>query len=293
MKSHSAPLVISGIGEIADRYEGIILDLWGVVHNGVQALPGAIDAMRRLNSANSRIALLSNAPRRVADVADRLTEMNIAPDQYDAIMSSGEEVWCHLSERTDPWYRSLGRRCLHIGAERDRGMFVGLDLVFTEDPADAEFVLNTGTFDDGDSVEAYDHLLQDLQLRGLPMICANPDLVVMRADEMQICAGTLAERYEALGGSVRWHGKPDPSVYLACLAKLEIIDRSAILVVGDSFRTDICGANRTGLDSLFVAGGIHAADLCRAGGAPDMARITQAAAAASAQPDFVGASFAW
>lgn len=293
MNSQYAPLVIEGVGEIADRYDGIILDLWGVVHNGVEALPGAVDAMRRLHAANKRIALLSNAPRRAAAVADRLTEMNIAPNKYDAVMSSGEEVWCHLSERTDPWYRTLGRRCLHIGAERDKGMFDGLDLLVTGEPTDAEFVLNTGTYDDGDSVAAYDRLLEDLQLRGLPMICANPDLVVMRADERQICAGALAERYESLGGSVRWHGKPDPSVYLACLAKLELTNRSRVLAVGDSFRTDICGANRTGLDSLFIAGGIHAADLCAAGGAPDLTRVTQSAAAASARPDFVSAAFAW
>ncbi len=293
MSTRSAPVVINGIGEIADRYDGIVLDLWGVVHNGVEALPGAVEAMQRLHAANNRIALLSNAPRRAAAVADRLTEMNIAPDRYDAIMSSGEEVWCHLSERTDPWYRTLGRCCLHIGAERDKGMFEGLDLVLTEEPADAEFVLNTGTFDDGDSVDSYDRLLRDLQARGLPMICANPDLVVVRGDDMQICAGALAERYELLGGLVRWHGKPDPSVYLACLAKLDMTDRSRVLVVGDSFRTDISGANSTGLDSLFVAGGIHAADLCTAGGAPDLARVTQAAAAASVEPDFVGAAFVW
>ena len=293
MSARGEPVVINGIGEIADRYDGIILDLWGVVHNGVEALPGAIDAMQRLHAANNRIALLSNAPRRAAAVADRLTEMHIAPDLYDAIMSSGEDVWCHLSERTDPWYRALGQCCLHIGAERDKGMFEGLDLVVTQEPADAEFVLNTGTFDDGDSVDSYDRLLRDLQAQGLPMICANPDLVVMRADDMQVCAGALAERYESLGGSVRWHGKPDPSVYFACLAKLEMTDRSRVLAVGDSFRTDICGANRTGLDSLFVAGGIHAADLCLAGGAPDLARVTEAAAAAKAYPEFVGATFAW
>ena len=292
MTTDSAPVVIAGIGELADRYDGVILDLWGVVHNGVEALPGAIDVMTRLRATGKPIALLSNAPRRTSFVVDQLAAMHIMPDQYDAIMTSGEEVWRHLSERSDPWYRALGHRCLHIGAERDRDIFVGLDLLLTEDPTDAEFVLNTGPFGEGKDVEAYDGVLRAAHAQRLPLICANPDLVVMRGDEKEICAGALAKRYEELGGSVRWHGKPDSSVYRSCLEMLDLADLSRVLMVGDSFRTDICGANRTGIDSMFVAGGIHGAELCVAG-EPDVRRIVDAAAAEAASPDFVIAALTW
>jgi HAD superfamily hydrolase (TIGR01459 family) len=292
LNSAPGPVVIGGISEVAGRYDGVILDLWGVVHNGVVALPGAIDAMSRLRAAEKRIALLSNAPRRTSVVVDQLVTLRIMPDQYDAVMTSGEEVWHHLSERLDPWYRTLGHKCLHIGTERDRDMFVGLDLLPVDDPADAELVLNTGPFAIGDSIEAYDGMLGAAQSRHLPMICANPDLVVMRGDRMEICAGAIAARYEALGGLVRRHGKPDSLVYLSCLEKLDLADSSRVLMVGDSFRTDIRGANRTGIDSLFVAGGIHGAELCVAG-EPDIRRITDAAAAEAALPNFVIAALTW
>jgi HAD superfamily hydrolase (TIGR01459 family) len=288
----SAPVAIDGIGEIADRYDGVIFDLWGVVHNGVEALPGAINAMARLRAAGKRIALLSNAPRRSSVVVDHLSTLHIMPEQYDAIMTSGEDVWRHIFVRSDPWYRALGRKCLHIGTERDRDMFVGLDLLRTDDVADAEFLLNTGPAAIGDDIEAYSGVLEAARARHLPMICANPDLVVMRGDKLEICAGAIAMRYEALGGSVRSHGKPDSSVYLRCLEMLDLADLSRVLMVGDSFRTDVCGANRTGIDSLFVAGGIHGAELCVAD-KPNMPRIVDAAAAEAASPDFVVAALTW
>ena len=288
----SAPVAIKGIGEIADQYDGVILDLWGVVHNGVASLPAAIDAMARLRAAGKRIALLSNAPRRTSVIVDQLSTLRIMPEQYDAVMTSGEDVWRHLSERSDPWYRALGRRCLHIGTERDRDMFVGLDLSRADDAVDAELVLNTGPVAIDDDIEAYNGVLDAARARHLPMICANPDLVVMRGDKLEICAGTIAERYEALGGSVRSHGKPNASVYLSCLEMLDLADLSRILMVGDSFRTDICGANAIGIDSLFVAGGIHGAELC-VSGKPDMSRIIEAAAADGASPDFVIAALTW
>ena len=287
------PIVLDGMKEVADRYDGYIFDLWGVVHNGVEALPGAIDVMQKLRANGSRVAFLSNAPRRNIAVANQLSDFSILPDQYDVIMSSGEEDWRHLFERTDPWYSDLGHKCLHIGAERDRGMFEDLDLVITEDPTDAEFVLNTGTFADGDSIDSYESLLRDIIARRLPMICANPDLVVMRGDKEQICAGTLAERFEILGGTVRWHGKPDPSVYIACLARLEMENSNRTLMIGDSFRTDICGANHAGIDSLFVAGGIHATDLFKTDGSPDLLKVEEASRVAAARPDYVIGTVTW
>ena len=136
--------------------------------------------------------------------------------------------------------------------------------------------------------------MADAAGRGLPMICANPDLVVMVGDDPAICAGALAARYESLGGEVVYHGKPHPSVYRRCLALLDGVDRSRILTVGDSFRTDISGANAMGLDSLLVAGGIHADDLTSTPGGPiDPGRLDDAVQAEGQRPTYAGPGLVW
>lgn len=125
------------------------------------------------------------------------------------------------------------------------------------------------------------------------MVCANPDLLVHRLGKVEICAGSLAERYEELGGPVRWHGKPHPSIYRAGLRLLGGIEKSRILAVGDSFRTDIRGANAAGIDSLFVIEGIHRDDLLGADGAPDAARLADEVARAGAVPTYAMRRFQW
>src|SRR5579862_3757026 len=238
--------LIDGMRELAPRYDGFILDLWGVVHDGVVPYPGVIDCMSRLIDGGKRIVLLSNAPRRADDVMRRIEKIGVPRELYHAVMSSGEEAWQCLARRDDPFYRALGRHCLHIGSERDLEIRDGLDLVFVETPAEADFILNTGPAEWDATAADYADLLETAQAQGLPMVCANPDLVVMHGGEMALCAGALAEQYEALGGVVRWHGKPFPSVYDSSLELLGIADRRRILAIGDSLRTDIAGAGRAG-----------------------------------------------
>ena len=252
--------LIRGISELAPRYDGFILDLWGVVHDGVAPYPGALACMRALLEAEKRIVLLSNAPRRSDDVARRIAAIGVPEDLYHDIMSSGEEAWQHLYRRDDPFYAGLGRNCLHIGSDRDLEMREGLDFDFVETTGPADFMLNTGPAGWDDRLEDYEPLLQAAKRRGLPMVCANPDLVVMHGGRPTLCAGALAQYYEEIGGIVRWHGKPYRSVYDSCLERLQIEDTSRILAIGDSLRTDIAGADGAGLDSLLIAGGIHAAE---------------------------------
>ncbi len=238
------------------------LDLWGVLHNGVSAFPAAIAAMRELRTAGKRIGILSNGPRRASAVADQAAELGITPDLYDVLHSSGEETRLALNGG-DSWAASLGRRGLAIVPPKDRSLLTGLDLDWTGDPAAADFALLTGTGGPGDTVADYEPLLRQLRARDLPLICANPDLVVVRGNAEEICAGAIAARYEALGGKVRYFGKPYPEVYERCLAALGSPPRGRILAVGDSLRTDIAGAARAGIDSLFILGGIHGAELIR------------------------------
>jgi HAD superfamily hydrolase (TIGR01459 family) len=286
--------LVGGVSELAPRYDGFILDLWGVLHDGVAPLPGAIECLRSLIEDGKRVVLLSNAPRRADDVARRIAAIGVPAGLYHHVMSSGEEAWQHLERRDEPFYAALGRHCLHIGSERDLEIREGLALEFVATAAEAEFILNTGPAGWDDSIDDYEPMLRSALQHDLPMVCANPDLVVMHGARLALCAGALAEWYEEAGGRVRWHGKPLPSVYDRCLGLLGIEDRSAILAVGDSLRTDIAGAAGAGIDSLLIAGGIHAEEFGMDGRrAPDLARIAAALHAGPYKPVGIAWNFVW
>ena len=251
-------ILLDGFSAIASRYEGFILDLWGVIHDGVNPYPGAVDCLEHLRAAGKSVVLLSNAPRRSYAAEKMLRRMAISPDLYDSILTSGEAVHLALRDRTDPWFAALGKRVFHLGPERDRNVVEGLDLLLVETPEAADFLLNTGPDDHRSptDVAAFEDVLQDCARHALPMICANPDLEVIRGGERVICAGALAARYEQMGGAVRSLGKPDPAIYVPVLTMLGTA-KAATLAVGDSLRTDISGAARAGVDSCWVLGGIH------------------------------------
>jgi HAD superfamily hydrolase (TIGR01459 family) len=284
--------LIDGMRALAPDYDGFILDLWGVVHDGTAPFPGVLDCMKRLGESDKRIVLLSNAPRRADDVVRRIERIGVPRALYHGVMSSGEECWQYLAKREDPFYTALGRRCLHIGSDRDLEIRDGLDFDFVESVGDADFILNTGPAGWDDTLADYAPVLVAAQARGLPMVCANPDLVVIHDGKPALCAGALAEEYERFGGKVRWHGKPDASVYLSCLELLGIVDGRRILVIGDSLRTDIAGAARAGLDSLLIAGGVHAAEFTD-GDELDLGRVAAALTAHNLQPIGVMPRFVW
>ncbi len=280
---------VAGMAALAGRYDGFILDLWGVIHDGVRPYQGAGDCLRHLRDAGKRCVLLSNAPRRSHAAEAMLAAMGLAPDLYTGLLTSGEAAHLALLRRDDPWFAALGRRVWHLGPERDRNVMAGLDLEPVATPAAAEFVLNTGP-DDHNGPRALAEFEGDLVAcarRRLPMICANPDLEVIRGGVRVICAGTLALRYEQLGGVVRWLGKPDPAIYAPVLAMLGT-EPARTLAVGDSLRTDIAGAAAAGLDSCWVLGGIHGEAL-----GDDHGAAAAEAAAAGLRPVAVMPRFVW
>ncbi|HXP04065.1 MAG TPA: TIGR01459 family HAD-type hydrolase [Stellaceae bacterium] len=283
---------VHGLRDLAADYDGYILDLWGVVHDGVQPYPGVLDCMARLIEAGKRVVLLSNAPRRAADVVRRIATIGVPAELYHGVMSSGEEAWRHLKRRDDPFYAGLGRVCLHICSERDLEIRQGLGLTYVEDPRLAEFILNTGPAGWDDTIDDYAPILATCRGHSLKMVCANPDLTVMHGAKLALCAGALAEHYQAIGGTVRWHGKPHRSVYESCFELLGIDDRSRILAIGDSLRTDIAGANGAEIDSLLIAGGLHVNEFAP-GGRLDLACIADATKAAGVRPDAVAVRFNW
>jgi HAD superfamily hydrolase (TIGR01459 family) len=285
--------LIDGMRVLAPDYDGFILDLWGVVHDGVAPFAGVLDCMGRLIGAGKRVVLLSNAPRRSDDVVRRIARIGVPGELYHGVMSSGEEAWQYLHDRTDPFYAALGRRCLQIGSERDLEIRDGLDLKFVETPEEADFILNTGPAGWEDTIADYAAVLDAARGRDLPMVCANPDLVVIHDGRPALCAGALAEHYERIGGRVRWHGKPYPSVYDSCLALMGIAARRRLLAIGDSLRTDIAGAAAAGIDSLLIAGGVHAGEFTDGQGALDPDRIAGVLTASGANPIGVAARFIW
>jgi HAD superfamily hydrolase (TIGR01459 family) len=278
---------LAGFAPLAPRYDGFILDLWGVIHDGVRPYPGAVDCLTRLGAAGKRRALLSNGPRRNHVIQGAMRAMGIADNLYDAILTSGEATWRALHRRPDAWLQSLGDRVFHLGPTRDASVIEDLGLTRVTDPRDATFVVNTGP-DDASGVTdlgPYEPTLAACMARNLPMVCANPDLEVIRDGSRVLCAGALAAHYESLGGVVRYFGKPDRAVYELVLGELAV---PRVLAVGDALRTDIAGAAGAGLPSCWVLGGIHFEELGN-----DPAKIEAAASEAGLAPVATVPSFTW
>ncbi len=279
---------IAGLSEIAGGYDAFIVDLWGVVHDGVRPYPAALEALARL--AARPVLLLSNAPRRAASAQGMLRRMGVADDLYTAILTSGEATWLALRDRSDPWFARLGSAVYHLGPQRDRNVLQGLGLTVVDRPDAAQFVVNTGPDDDMNDPGTLETFVPELQAclaAGLPMICANPDLVVMRDGVRILCAGSLARHYQVLGGDVMSLGKPDPAIYAIALGMLGVA-AGRVLAIGDSLHTDIGGAAAAGIDSLWVLGGIHAAAL-----AGDDGRAADEAAALGLRPVAMMDRMAW
>ncbi len=288
--------ILSGLASIAGRFDGLILDLWGVAHDGRAPYEGALECLGRLRAEAKRVLFLSNAPRRSDRIVPVLEAMGIVQGRhYDHLISSGDVARDALARRDDPWHRALGRAYFHIGPERDRGLLDGLDYRPAGSLAPADFLLATGLFDDErDGVDDYAALFGEALAKGLPMVCVNPDLAVMRGDRQVVCAGALAQAYAARGGEVRYHGKPYPRAYELCFRKLDGFSRRRILVVGDSLRTDIAGAKAVGLETVLVTSGIHAGEFgAKSGEPPDGDRLEAACAREGAWPMAAMVTLRW
>jgi HAD superfamily hydrolase (TIGR01459 family) len=270
--------VIGGIGELVQDFDGFILDLWGVIHGGVEPYPGVLATLEQLRSSGKPAALLSNAPRRALSARQRLRQIGVPDGLYRALITSGEAAHEALRDRCDPDHAALGRRYLYIGPPWDNDLVRDLDYSAADTAQDADFLLCVGLFDEADPLSRYDDLFRAACASDAPMVCVNPDLVVHRQSGVAApCAGLLAQHYrDRHGGRAIYHGKPDPKVFEHARAALELDSSARVLVVGDSLTTDIRGARAAGLPSVFVTRGIFAAELgIEPGEEPDAARVEE------------------
>ena len=247
----TAPRLITGLSELAPAYDALICDVWGVIHDGHKAHPAAAEALIHFRKKHGPVVLLTNAPRRADSVAALCAGYGVPPDCYDAIVSSGEAARDALARESATGTLPL----YYIGPDKDLPVMEGLDLALTG-IAEARLAMCTGLLDDlTETPEDYADRLAAMRARNLTMICANPDLVVHRGPKLCYCAGALAKEYEKLGGTVVYYGKPHRPIYDAALAAAGNIKKP--LAIGDGMFTDILGANRAGLDVLFIADGVH------------------------------------
>lgn len=247
---------ISTLGDVTDAYDVIFCDVWGVLHNGIDAFPLAGEALTAAREKGLTVVLITNSPRPAIGVIPQLRAIGVPDSAYDRIVTSGDVTRTLIAAGPKKVYL--------LGPERDLPLFDGLDVeVVSKEEADC--VVCTGFFDDEvETPEDYRDMLTDFVARKVPLICANPDLVVERGHRIIPCAGAVAAFYTALGGETRIAGKPHAPIYAATLAAAKEargdFDKARVLAIGDGMPTDVKGAVDAGLDLLYISGGIHAAD---------------------------------
>lgn len=270
---------LASIAQIADQYDAVLCDVWGVLHNGRRIFPAAANALVRLRRAGKRVILLTNVPKPRGPIPGQLDRLGFPREAYDAIVTSGDAIRAQLAKRAPgPMYK--------IGPASDRSLWEGLGLRFGA-LDEAAFVGISGLNDYAETPADYADTLRLARARGLDLLCANPDIVVRVGDQLIWCAGAIARDYEALGGRVVMAGKPHAPIYELAYAELPPdLGKSRMLAIGDGIATDVAGANAQGLDCLFIASGMHGEAL-RSDGVLDGAKVNAALAAEGARARYV------
>lgn len=287
----------SGLSRIADRYDAVLCDVWGVLIDGRVHFPLAAAALEKFRKRRGTVVLMTNASRPSEEIRAQLDRLGLPRGCYDNLVSAGQLTLSEIIARR-------GQACHHLGPPRDSALFeaagraLGAPLRLVP-PEDADYVVCTGLVDDRrESPDDYAARLEAMRARDLTMLCANPDIVVGIGGELVWCAGSLAERYAALGGKVVMAGKPHPPIYAAALERIaelraEKLDKSRVLAIGDGVQTDILGASRAGLDTLFVLDGIHRDELYLPSGELDRRALENLFARARVKPVALAPTLVW
>ena len=274
--------IMPGLAALASEFDVFLVDIFGTLHDGRTAYPGAVAALRRLREAGRKVVLLSNSGRRSVVNAARLSHYGLGAAEYDLLLTSGEVAWTLLRADALPAVRNA-RRCLLISRDDDRSIVDGLDLALASGVDDADFVLLSGSEGERRPMAEYEALLAPAAQAGLPMICCNPDDVMLTETGAGFGAGRIAAVYTELGGAVTTIGKPDPAIYDAAFAKLGDPARRHAIGIGDSLRHDVAGAHAAGAASALVMTGI----------ARDRPPDADPPAGIAAEADFLLPGFLW
>lgn len=281
--------IIPALSEISNNYDAMFVDLWGCVHNGVTAIPSAVAALQDYRRSGGIVILVTNSPRPRAGVTKQLVHFGVPEDAYDAIATSGD------SARSAMYRGVVGNAVWHYGPETDSRFFDPLDILenpveITRVPLDnAEGIVCTGPFDAEANPETWRPDLEKARARNLKLLCANPDIVVDRGDIREWCAGAIAKMYTEMGGESLYFGKPHAPIYDLARRRLHALGNNIkddrILVIGDGILTDVKGGMDEGIDSLFISGGLAAAET-KTVTQPDPQALTDYLSAENSAPTF-------
>jgi HAD superfamily hydrolase (TIGR01459 family) len=287
------PKLLSGLSAIADQYDAVFCDIWGVIHNGRQHFPPAYEALKRFKAEHGPVILISNSPRPNDNLTEQLASLGILDNGFSAVVSSGDATREYLKQ-----FAPSGQ-AWRIGDPREQMLYEGIDIDLSGTPQTAAFIACTSPYDDeNDTLDRYTADFIIAARRKLVMICANPDKVVQRGDKIIMCAGSLADYYASLGGEVIMAGKPYAPIYEMCYAALERLtgkphDKRRILAIGDGLPTDVLGANGQGLDLIFIAAGIHAIEATDDSGKLDPLLLKKLLEAQEAEAKYVAEALRW
>lgn len=290
-----APEYLPGIAALVERYDAFILDQWGVLHNGLEPYPGAIDCLTRLRAAGKQVLILSNSGKTGEENATLIARMGFDRATFTGVVSAGDDARDAIEHSDDPFYRALGRQCFPLCREGDAHLAQGLGLELVSDVAEASFLFVLSMDAPRQSVLGWEPVLAAAAARDLPMVCANPDFARSGAGGALFEApGLLARRYAELGGRVRLHGKPETRIYETCLRRLACA-RGRVVAVGDSMHHDVLGAVGADLASVLVAAGVHREELgiTTPGDPPERTRCAELFAQVGVVPDAVVTTFRW
>ena len=288
------PALISGLSQVADQYDAVLCDVWGVIHNGRESFPAACAALSRYQTeTGAPVVLISNAPRPSEDVKPQLHALHVPDHTWAGFVTSGDATRAQLRQLapTGPAWA--------IGPDRDMSLYDGTGITLFSGPDQAAFICATGLFHDETEVpDDYRDRLAVAAARHIPMVCANPDRVVQRGDKMIFCAGALADIYTALGGNVQMAGKPFAPIYDMAMEEAtrlvgRPLDRRRVLAIGDGLITDVAGAQSQDLDCLFIAAGIHAGEVLSDNGQLDGDRVNALLAASGLGAAYASPHLVW
>ncbi len=281
--------LIQSLSEISGRYDALFVDLWGCVHDGVRAIPSAVAALQTYRKSGGTVVLVTNSPQPRANVEKQLERLGVPTDAWDTIATSGDSARAAMFEGV------VGTKVWFIGQPHDQGFFTPLKVVtdpvaITQVPVDqAEGIVCCGPEDPHADPAVYRAQFLLAKQKGLKLLCANPDIVVDRGETREWCAGALAQLYTEMGGESLYFGKPHPPIYDLARRRLAELDRSVqaqdILAIGDGIHTDISGAMGEDIDSLFITGGLAAAET-KTADQPDPDALQEYLEHAQANPSF-------